>query len=84
MMLLDHYVRSYRLCEFLDEVISMRNADIEEKTNWEFFLHRVFDKSYMEYMREVGRKPAEPEVMEVEQIETTVNKSMQILESLKI
>ena len=86
MMLLDHYVKAGRLCEFLDEIIRIKNNELEDKANWEYFLHKVFDKSYSEFMKEIGKAtmPAEPEVMEVEQIETTVKNSMEILESFKM
>ena len=43
-------ISSHRLTEFVHEVLRMHNDETEEKTMWEFYLHRVFDMSFKDFM----------------------------------
>lgn len=83
MMLLNHYICSGRLCEFIDEYINIVNKERSDEKNWEYFLHKIFDKSYNDFLKEV-EPPEEPEEVDMEQVETTVQNSMKILDSLSI
>ena len=79
-MLLDNMIRAGRLSEFVDEFITIKNEETKDKTLWEFFLHKVYDKTYSDYLKEVDG-PSEPETADMEQIETTVKNSMNLLDS---
>ncbi len=48
-------IESGRLAEFIIELVGMVNSEKEENSLWEFFLHRVYDKSYYEFVDEVKR-----------------------------
>lgn len=54
--MLEHYIKSGKLSEFIDflfsEKMKERNEKIEQKT-WELWLHKVFDKSYKEFSETV-------------------------------
>lgn len=39
-----------RLDEFVSEVINLHNEEYKDKTLWDVWLHRVFDKSYNEFV----------------------------------
>lgn len=47
-------IRTCRLEEFVNEVIQMHNDEQKEKTLWDVWLHRIFDKSYNEFMESIG------------------------------
>ena len=51
---------------------------MEEKYDWEFFLHKIFDKSYQEFKEEIKINKQNQEMSE-QFIETTVKHSMDIL-----
>lgn len=39
-----------RLSEFVNEFIEIHNREQEERTSWEFYLHRVFEQTYSEFL----------------------------------
>ena len=49
MILLDRMISTGRLEEFVDEFVSIYNEEQEDKTLWEVWLHRIFDKSFAEF-----------------------------------
>ena len=71
-----------RLSEFVDEIISIRNEELNEKTAWEYYLHRVYDRSFEEFYR--SSKSKEPTEADLNEIETTIKKSQEILKSFKM
>ena len=75
---LNGMIRTHRFCEFVDEFIKTTNAEKEEKTQWEFYLHRVFDKSFMEFKEEI-KVNQDNQNMSESQIEATVLHSNNIL-----
>jgi len=60
-----------RFSEFVDEFLEIT----EEDTKWDYYLHKVFDKSFAEFCESVEPK----EQMSTEQIETTVQNSKEML-----
>ena len=52
-LLLDAAIASGRLCEFIENFLETFQTEREEKTQWEFFLHRVYEKSYAEFKEEL-------------------------------
>lgn len=72
--LLDGYIQTSRMCEFIHAFIEQKTED--EK--WEYFLHKVWDKSYSEFCVALQTSQDLHEMSE-EDIETTVKKSMEIL-----
>ena len=69
-----------RFREFVD---SLWNTDEKEKNDqevWEFFLHRVFDKSFDSFKEELRINAANRNLSE-RTIETTINHSMNILQN---
>ncbi|MGD6877831.1 hypothetical protein [Bacillus infantis] len=48
--------------EFVDEFIGIVNQETEDEVLWQFFLHKVYDKSYQEFIDEckVAKKPEKP------------------------
>ncbi len=76
-LLLDEMIASGRMLEFVDKLIKMQNDEQESDTLWEFYLHRVFDKSYEAFLRDSGKVKPPPEVKI--DFEATIKQSENIL-----
>lgn len=53
MHLMNGYIRAGRLCEFVDSFVQSYNKDEEDKAVWDIWLHRVFDRSFADFRREL-------------------------------
>ena len=71
---MDGYIQTSRLCEFIHAFVEQKTED----DRWEFFLHKVWDKTYPEFCEALQTSQA-LQAMSEDDIETTVNKSMNIL-----
>ena len=60
---------------FIDDLIDFINKEKEEQINWEFFLHKVFDKSWKEFCDEVSQPIDDKEI----DLGATVKKSKDML-----
>ena len=78
--LMQRMLETGQFCEFIDDVVKARNEEVNEKTMWEYYLHRVWDMGFDEFMR--ATKPPEP--VDMDEIETTVKTSQEILKSFKL
>lgn len=70
-LLLDQMISCGRFLEFVVEFIDLEN----ERIQYEFWLHRVWDKSFNEFKEEIKPK----NVIPAENLETTINNSKNIL-----
>lgn len=77
-LLLDEMIASGRMLEFVEKVLKIRNDENESDTLWEYFLHKVFDKSYAEFLRENRTPQAHQEVSM--DFEATIKKSANMLD----
>ena len=77
MQLVSQMIRTRRLEEFVMQLVEMHNDEMEDKSLWEIWLHKIFDKSFADFRNEVtGEKKAAPSA---EEIKSTVKDSMNIL-----
>lgn len=67
----DSMISNGRFSDFVECIWESEN----EKRNWEFFLHKVHDVSYSEFLERISGNHSEP----IEPIETTVKNSAEIL-----
>lgn len=74
--LLDEYISAGRMFEFIDKLLEIRNQEQENDTLWEFYLHKVFDKSYSEFLKEIEKRTVPDKPIDVE---TTINDSFKLL-----
>ena len=77
---MDGMIQTGRLCSFVENVISAENKEKEEKTQWEFFLHKVFEGTFADFKEDL-RLQKELQNMSEDKIETTINHSMNILKT---
>lgn len=82
-LLLNQMILTDGLSEFVSELLQIRNEEKDEQTLWEFFLHRVFDKSYAEFLKE-AKQPSPAESVSKEELETTVKHSFDMLNEFTI
>lgn len=66
------------LIQTINKEIEAENKDKEMRTHWELWLHRVFDKTFPEYMQEIEIDRQHQNLSEGV-IETTVQHSLDIL-----
>ena len=76
--LLQQMMEAGQLCEFIDEFIQIRNEELQDKSMWEYFLHKVYDKSFEEFRQQV-KEPAAPEAMGKDRMVEIVKDSLDIL-----
>lgn len=70
-ILLDQMISSGRFFEFVLQFIDLENERIE----YDFWLHRVFDKSFEDFKKAIEPKQELP----AENLETTISESKNIL-----
>lgn len=75
---MDGMIHSGRFCDFVIEFIKAINEDNEEKSSWEFYLHKVQEGSYKEFVDEMENDKNNQNMTEEEK-ESIVRKSLQIL-----
>ena len=78
MVLLNQMIRSRRLEEFVMELVNIHNEEMEDKTLWEVWLHRIFDKNFADFKASLGtgKETAAPTQ---EEMRSTVQESLDIL-----
>ena len=74
-ILLDNLILIGSSSSFIDDLINFINEETEEQTRWEFFLHKVFDKSWKEFCDEVSQPIDDKEI----DLGATVKKSKDML-----
>lgn len=72
-LFVDLMISDCRLCEFVDEIWTIEN----EKKTWDFYLHKVHDKSFDDFVDSIRQNPKNE--VSKEQLETTVKNSASIL-----
>ena len=72
--LLNGYIQTSRFCEFIGTFCQQKT----EEDRWEFYLHKVYGKSYTEFCDELQVSQDLQEMSEAD-MEATVKKSMAIL-----
>ena len=76
MIILDKMIRARRFAEFVREVMRIRNQEMIDKARWEFWLYRVFDMSFDEY---ISKLDGTDEVLSEDVMEATIKDSMGII-----
>jgi hypothetical protein len=79
---IDGMILTMRFEEFVTEFVSIVGKEKEEKADWEFFLHKVWDGSYKEFKDSIETNKNNQN-MSKRTIETTVKESMNILKNFK-
>ena len=81
MIILDRMIQTGRFLEFVCEFIRLRNEELEDQTKWEFYLHKVFDMTYQDYLAQTGGTAESGDDMTPDALQSTVKESMGIINS---
>ena len=74
-VLLDNLILTSSSYAFINDLLKFINEEKEEQIRWEFFLHKVFDKSWKEFCDEVSQPIDDKEI----DLGATVKKSKDML-----
>jgi len=77
-LFVDSMIQTCQFSEFVDEFVHTINSENEEQMNWEFFLHKVNEGSFRDFVDEM-KQDKENKEMTANDIEATVQQSMDIL-----
>ena len=79
-LFVDGMIQTYRFSEFVSKFIHAINAENEDKTNWEFFLHKVQEGSFKDFVDEMEETKRLQNVT-TQSIESSVQQAMNILDN---
>ena len=80
-MLLEQMLQTGRLAEFIDEIGQLMWQEKADKQRWDFWLHRVFDMTFDEYVQLCEDSMRQNESSEKNDIEATVKHSYEMMEN---
>lgn len=84
-LILDDFTRSGQLHDFSIEVMRMISKEKIHKSRWEFFLHKVWDMSFEDYVAACEvRKDSEDVIMQKEEALQIIDNSNSILEEFTL
>lgn len=82
MELLDNMVITGQLSRFVSEIIKTVNEEMEEKTLWEFWLHKDWERSWVDFRKSLNDKPHNAAPTQQETLDI-LNESMNIMASFR-
>lgn len=78
---MDGMIRAGKLCEFVEWLVKRYNDEQREKVIWEIWLHRVFDKSYPDFVESIDTQRKETATQE--EVQAILAESENILNSVR-
>lgn len=69
MALINQMIRTKRLYEFISELVQIRNEELDDKAQWEFWLHKDYERSFQEFREAIEQRKAQENISDEEQIE---------------
>ena len=79
---MDVMIQSGRLLEFIREMLHIRNEEMEEKTAWEVWLHKVWQQDWQDFRASLNDKNSTTNAAPThEQTADIVKQSMSIMGS---
>ena len=81
-LFIEQMIQTGRFSEFVVEFVKTINEEKADEANWEFFLHKVHDQSFAEFIAEVENDKTNKSMSE-QTIEETVQGSLNILNGFK-
>lgn len=79
MVILNKMILTKRFTEFVGEFVKIRNEELEDQTKWDFFLHKVYDMTFKEFLAKTEESTQTAETIPDEVLQATVKNSMEIL-----
>ena len=79
-LFMDGYISTCRFSEFIDEFAKIVVTEKEETVNWEFYLHKVQEGTFKDFVDEIKINKDNQKMTEAE-MESTVQDSLNILKN---
>lgn len=79
-LILDEFIRIHQLYDFVAELLKTLVDEKIHDARWQFYLHKVFDISFEEYVRRCEEPQHEDQEMSHEEIGNVINDSKLMLE----
>lgn len=70
LVILDKMILTRRFSEFVNQFVTIRNEELEDQTKWEYWLHRVFDLSFSEFLEKAQERKVETTMTKAEAMNT--------------
>ena len=61
------------------EFVNIHNEELKDQTQWEFFLHKVFDKTWAQYQEAIESSSESEKTISDDELKSTVTASAEIL-----
>ena len=78
-LVLDEFIRLQQFHEFVIEILKAIAEEKVHNARWEYYLHRVWDMSFEEYVRQCEKPKQGEQYMTNEEIGNVVNDSRDML-----
>ena len=80
-MLLEQMFQTGRLAEFIDELRQIMWQEKANEQRWDFWLHRVYDRSFDDYVNDCEAAMKQEEASGNANLETTVKQNFEMMEN---
>lgn len=81
-LFIDGMLQTGRFAAFVDDFIKTTNKEKEDQVNWEYYLHRVMEGSFNDFVQSMKNTDNDKNLSEAT-IETTVQYSLNLLNNFK-
>ena len=75
-LFIEETIKTDSFSGFVSDFVEILNEENEDKVLWEFYLHRVFEKSYSEFISMIKTKKQPEKTVD---FEAAINESVNIL-----
>lgn len=79
-LILDEFIRLQQLHDFTLEIFSIIAEEKTHEARWQYYLHKIFDISFEEYVRRCEQPQNQEKEMSHEEIGNVINESKKMLE----
>lgn len=85
-LILDDFIRLQQLHEFLETIMQSIAEEKVQDIRWEYYLHKVWDMSFEEYIAACGRevKPEQKPTLKKDEVAQIIQNSNDILEEFAL
>ena len=85
-LILDDFIRLQQLHEFLETIMQSIAEEKVQDIRWEYYLHKVWDMSYEEYIAACGSKvkPEQKTALKKDEVVQIIQNSNDILEEFAL
>ena len=82
-LVLDEFIRNHQLYDFVAEVFKTMAEEKIHDARWQFYLHKVYDMSFEDYVRKCEQPQKGNQQMTHEEIKNVISASRNMLEGFK-